>query len=109
MNAEHDEFPIGGISPHGGELVNRVLFGQQRQEALARVQSLRRLCLTSAMRLSDLELLAIGAFSPLTGFMVRDDYERVVAEMRLYSDLVWSVPVTLAVTEDEAAGLAEGQ
>jgi ATP sulfurylase len=41
--------------------------------------------------------------------MVKDDYERVVAEMRLYSGLVWSVPVTLAVAEDEAAGLAEGQ
>jgi sulfate adenylyltransferase len=109
VNPAHDEFPIGGIRPHGGELVDRVLFGQQRQEALARAHSLTRLCLTSAMNLSDLELLAVGAFSPLTGFMVKDDYDRVVTEMRLYSGLVWSVPVTLAVTEDEAAGLAEGQ
>jgi sulfate adenylyltransferase len=61
------------------------------------------------MNLSDLELLATGAFSPLTGFMVKEDYERVVREMRLYSGLIWSVPVTLALTEDEAANISEGQ
>jgi len=109
MDTLDKEFPIGGIAPHGGELINRVLTGKEREEALAQAHELKGLQLKSSINLSDLELLAIGAFSPLTGFMVRDDYDRVVQEMRLYSGLVWSVPVTLAVAEDEAAGIAEGQ
>jgi len=109
MNASDEKFPIGGIKPHGGELVNRVLSGEEREEALARAQTLDRLQLKSLVNLSDLELLAIGAFSPLTGFMVKQDYDRVVEEMHLYSGLIWSIPVTLAVTEEEAASISEGQ
>jgi sulfate adenylyltransferase len=109
MNASDEKFPIGGIKPHGGELVNRVLSGEEREEALARAQTLNGLQLNSLVNLSDLELLAVGTFSPLTGFMVKQDYDRVVEEMHLYGGLVWSIPVTLAVTEDEAASISEGQ
>ncbi len=109
MNVSDEKFPIGGIKPHGGELVNRVLSGEEREEALARAQTLDGLQLNSLVNLSDLELLAIGTFSPLTGFMVKQDYDRVVEEMHLYGGLVWSIPVTLAVTEDEAASISEGQ
>jgi sulfate adenylyltransferase len=110
MNASNnEEFPIGGIKPHGGELVNRVLSGEEREEATARAQTLTGLQLKSLVNLSDLELLATGAFSPLTGFMVKQDYDCVVEEMHLYSGLIWSIPVTLAVTEDEAASISEGQ
>ena len=109
MSTSNEEYPIGGIAPHGGELVDRVLIGEEREEALARARGLKRLQLTSLMNLSDLELLANGAFSPLTGFMVKEDYSRVVEEMRLYSGLVWSVPVTLAVEDSEAAEIGEGQ
>jgi sulfate adenylyltransferase len=109
MNASDEKFPIGGIKPHGGELVNRILSGEEREEALARAQTLNGLQLKSLVNLSDLELLAIGAFSPLTGFMVKQDYDRVAEEMHLYSGLIWSIPVTLAVTEDEAASISEGQ
>jgi ATP sulfurylase len=61
------------------------------------------------MGLSDLELIAIGALSPLNGFMRKADYDRCVAEMRLASGVVWSVPVTLAVGEDLACRIEEGQ
>jgi sulfate adenylyltransferase len=107
--SKNDEFPIGGIKPHGGELINRVLSGEEREEATARAQTLTGLQLKSLVNLSDLELLATGAFSPLTGFMVKQDYDRVVEEMHLYSGLIWSIPVTLAVTEDEVASISEGQ
>jgi len=103
------EFPIGGIKPHGGALVNRVLTGEAREEALARVPGLKGLPLKSLMNLSDLELLATGVLSPLTGFMLKQDYDRVVQEMRLYSGLIWTIPVTLALTEDEASDIREGQ
>jgi sulfate adenylyltransferase len=109
MDIAHEEFPIGGIKPHGGELVNRVFTGEEREEALAQAQTLKGLQLQSLLSLSDLELLAIGALSPLIGFMVKEDYDRVVEDMHLANGLVWSIPVTLAVTEDEAAEIGEGE
>ena len=83
MNTPNEDFPIGGIKPHGEELANRVLTGEIREEALDRAQTLRRLQLESMLSRSDLELLATGTFSPLNGFMVKEDYDRVVQEMRL--------------------------
>jgi sulfate adenylyltransferase len=78
------------IKPHGGSLVDRT---GERPEG---VDALERLELTSR-ELSDLELLANGALSPLEGFMGREDYERVLEEMRLANGLVWALPVCLAV------------
>jgi sulfate adenylyltransferase len=80
------------IKPHGGELVDRT---GDRPEG---VDSLERLTPTSR-ELSDLELLAVGALSPLEGFMGRADYERVLEEMRLESGLVWALPVCLSVDD----------
>lgn len=98
---------IGPI-PHGGTLVNRVLRGEMRAAMLARAQTFKTIPL-SPMATSDLELMAIGAFSPLTGFMNQRDYECVVTEMRLSSGLVWSVPVTLPVEAELAQTLKPGE
>jgi sulfate adenylyltransferase len=78
------------IKPHGGSLVDRT---GERPEG---VDTLERLTLTSR-EVSDLDMLASGALSPLEGFMGQDDYERVVSEMRLASGLPWALPVCLAV------------
>ena len=80
------------IAPHGGLLVDRT---GERPEG---VDQLERVTLTSR-EVSDLDMLACGALSPLVGFMGREDYERVVEEMRLASGLVWALPVCLAVPE----------
>ena len=58
--------------------------------------------------LSDLEMIAIGGFSPLNGFMDKDDYESVVVDMRLKNGLPWSIPVTLSVSEEVADSIKEG-
>lgn len=97
-----------GIDPHGGTLVDRVLRGEARQAAREQGQGLLKVRL-SKMNLSDLELVATGAYSPLTGFMVQSDYQRVVREMRLGSGLIWSIPITLALGDEEVAGIDEGQ
>jgi sulfate adenylyltransferase len=94
--------------PHGGQLVNRMLRGQMRQAVRERAEHLQKIELTP-MNLSDLELIAIGAMSPLTGFMGQADYERVVSEMRLSNNLLWSIPVTLAVDTETAAAIHPGQ
>ncbi len=99
---------VTGILPHGGTLVNRVLRGEVGKAVAERAQSLPRIALDST-RMSDLELIATGALSPLTGFMGQVDYEKVVREMRLASNLVWTIPVVLPVSRELAATLAEGQ
>ena len=91
--------------PHGGNLVNRVLEGKERDLWLARAETLRRVELNSR-QLSDVYLIAIGAFSPLEGFMGRRDYESVLAEERLSNGLPWTVPITLAVTPEQAKQLS---
>jgi sulfate adenylyltransferase len=78
------------IRPHGGELVAAV---GERPEGVDGLEILP----LSARELADLDMLASGALSPLTGFMGREDYERVVDEMRLASGLPWALPVCLAV------------
>jgi sulfate adenylyltransferase len=78
------------ISPHGGKLVDRT--GPAPDD----LDPLETIALTPR-ELSDLDMLACGALSPLEGFMGRADYERVVEEMRLASGLPWALPVCLAV------------
>jgi sulfate adenylyltransferase len=102
------ERDVPGIRPHGGTLVDRILRGSARESALERARSLPRIAL-SPTAVSDLEMIAVGAFSPLTGFLGQADYERVVAEMHLENGLPWSMPITLAVSEEGASTLREGQ
>jgi sulfate adenylyltransferase len=85
----------GLIRPHGGELVERM---GERPEGVEGLETVR---LTSR-ELSDLDMLASGALSPLTGFMGREDYERILEEMRLSSGLPWALPVCLAVEQAPA-------
>jgi sulfate adenylyltransferase len=88
------------IRPHGGKLINRVLQGHEREQLLERAAQMPNVTLNSR-QLSDVELIAIGAFSPLTGFMGRKDYENVVNNQRLENGLPWTIPVTLAITQEE--------
>ncbi|MFW6264465.1 MAG: sulfate adenylyltransferase [Cyanobacteriota bacterium] len=98
---------VDGIAPHGGQLINRIATPSERDEFLAQADSLPRIQLDERAT-SDLVMIAIGGFSPLNGFMEQDDYEKVVADMRLVNGLPWSVPITLSVTEEEAEPLKEG-
>ena len=95
------------IAPHGGILVNRIATLDQRQEFFDKAESLPRVQL-SDRSISDLQMIAIGALSPLKGFMNEADYRSVVKQMRLSNGLPWSVPITLSVTEAVADTLKEG-
>jgi sulfate adenylyltransferase len=95
------------IAPHGGTLVDRTVPPPERdrlERAAAQMPALR----LDRRALSDLEMIVIGGFSPLEGFMEEPDYERVVADMRLANGLPWSIPVTLAASEDDGRRLTPG-
>lgn len=96
------------IAPHGGTLINRVATPEQQQKYVESSSHLRRIRL-SERSFSDLELIAVGGFSPLTGFMGSDDYHGVVETMRLKNGLVWSIPITLPVSAELADTLEIGE
>lgn len=65
------------IRPHGGTLVNRVVEGKEREELLQLAREYKAIAVNT-WTLSDLDLIAVGAFSPLTGFLNEQDYHSVV-------------------------------
>ena len=89
------------ISPHGGELVNRMLRGPERDFWLEKAKTLPAITIDKRS-LSDVEMIAVGAMSPLEGFMCREDYNSVVEYMRFETGLPWSLPIVLGVSRDEA-------
>lgn len=99
---------MGLSTPHGGQLVNRMLTGEARQKALTRAADLKKVILNE-VNISDLELIATGVASPLTGFMGAADYQSVVEKMHLANGLVWSIPVTLPVSRTQAEAIRVGE
>jgi len=92
---------------HGGPLVD-LLVTRPEADALRQRAASLPLVRLSARSLSDLELLAVGGYSPLTGFMTEPDYRSVVSDMHLASRVPWPMPITLAVSTADADAIAEG-
>jgi sulfate adenylyltransferase len=90
------------IAPHGGTLINRVVEGDERDSLLAKAAGLPVVTLNSR-EASDLEMIAVGAMSPLEGFMNEADYNGVVEDMHLASGVAWPLPVVLTTKEGETA------
>lgn len=92
------------IAPHGGTLVINLADDAEREALLKRAGSLPQLVIGSR-QLADLEMLANGAYSPLSGFMGRADYLSVVNDMHLNNGLPWSIPIVLPIQAEQAANL----
>jgi len=93
---------MGESVPHGGKLVNRTDVDFSKE-------NIRNFVEIGKLELSDLELIANGAYSPLEGFMGKEDYHSVVQHMRLSGGLPWSIPITLAVDYGKAKQLRIGE
>ncbi|MDQ6748573.1 MAG: sulfate adenylyltransferase [Candidatus Dormibacteraeota bacterium] len=106
-NLEHIGHHVHGATPHGGELKIRLASPGRARELEAEAATLPAVDLDS-WAVSDLELLAGGALSPLTGFMGDEDMRSVRDRLRLSDGLVWSVPIMLPVTAEQAAALKAG-
>ncbi len=89
------------LQPHGGRLVQA--FNPEKD-----VTHINKVIELDAIALNDLELIAIGGYSPVEGFLTQEDYESVVKYTRLASGVVWSIPITLPVVKDVAATLQPG-
>lgn len=95
------------VPPHGGELTPRLVPADQVADRMAAAAGLKQLRIGSR-EVSDLLMIGMGAFSPLTGFMTKADYESVVGDMHLSNGTLWPVPITLAVSEETAAEIKDG-
>jgi len=93
---------VMSLAPHGGTLVNRVNESYD-------VSSIQKEIELDLISFADLELIGIGAYSPIEGFFNEKDYESVVENMRLSSGVVWSLPITLPVDSQKAAELSVGE
>ena len=96
------------IPPHGPKLVDRVLDDAQRRDVLEKTKGLPHVRLDEGS-ISDVENIATGVFSPLAGFMGREDFHHVLNEMRLSNDIPWTIPIVLDVDKGEAARLKAGR
>ncbi|MET1160536.1 MAG: sulfate adenylyltransferase [Thermoprotei archaeon] len=92
--------------PHGGKLVNRVVTGKRREHLLEEARELPSIDI-SYERAVDVMDIAHGVFSPLEGFLTREDYENVLHDMRLSNDLPWTIPIVLDVNRSEITGVKE--
>ena len=95
------------IAPHGGTLVDLIVDEDRARELKEASRDFPSWDLT-ARQICDLELLMNGAFSPLTGFMTREDYAPVCSDMRLADGTLWPMPITLDVSEEFASGVSVG-
>jgi sulfate adenylyltransferase len=92
--------------PYGGKLVDLIVSDERAAEMKATVKDFASITLDER-GLCDLELLAVGGFSPLSTFLTKADYERTVGEMRLADGTLWPLPVVLPVQPGD--GVAEGK
>jgi sulfate adenylyltransferase len=95
------------VSPHGGTLVSRFVEASAAQALRDEAATLPRIEL-SAKQACDLEMIAIGAFSPLTGFVNEADFRSICTDMRLADGTLWPIPATLAVDDEVKNSLTQG-
>jgi len=96
------------VHPHGGTLIQLLLTEDSRKKALEKAKTLKQI-VVSSWTLSDIEMLAIGAYSPLTGFMNQEEYLSVLDKMRLPRGTVWTLPITLPIEKEIAQTIKEGE
>jgi len=85
--------------PHGGKLVDQILKGKEREEALERAKHLPKIMVDMEAVIT-LEMIATGVLSPNEGFMNEDDYNSVLSDGRLKNGLIWPVPLSFAPVGD---------
>lgn len=99
------------VAPHGSPALKALLVeGKERQEALEKAKRLKKVPMTSRES-SDLIMMGIGAFTPLEGFMGRDDWKGCCDDYKLpsKSGLFWPIPITLSASQDDAKAVAIGE
>ena len=87
------------INPHGGKLVNKIATEEEKEQLLEKIKSLTKIVIPDRY-VSDCEMIANGGFSPLEGFMCKEDAENVINNLHLKNGLIWSIPIVLPIPQE---------
>ncbi|MDY6777642.1 MAG: sulfate adenylyltransferase, partial [Candidatus Nanohaloarchaea archaeon] len=96
------------IAPHGGRLVDRTVSDRKRERLLNEASELPSIQIDQPL-VKDLQNIADGRYSPLTGFLNQNNFRKVVRDKTLEDGTVWTVPITLDIDDDKAEELEEGE
>ncbi len=96
------------IEAHGGKLIDRIM-SNDRKEQILKDQEKYYSIIIEDETVKDVENIAYGTFSPLTGFMDKDDLDSVVNNMTLASGVAWTIPILLDISKEKANKIHEGQ
>ena len=97
------------VPPHGGDELKPLIYPEaERPDELKRAEGLKKIPMTSR-ETSDVIMLAMGAYTPLSGFMGEADWRGCCEEMKLPDGLFWPIPVTLSADKELAGGIGIGE
>ncbi len=94
--------------PHGGTLINRMATGDKKERLQEEAEEMKSLTLNSELR-KDIHNIAHGVYSPLKGFLCKEDFDSVLEHSRLSDDVPWTLPIIYDVPEEKAEELDEGE
>jgi sulfate adenylyltransferase len=95
------------ITPHGGTLINRITQGEENEELIKQAQKFFKINIQDRF-VSDCEMIAIGGFSPLTGFMDKNTAVSVIEKMELPGGIIWSIPILLPISKSDHSKIKKG-
>lgn len=95
------------IKPHGGTLINRIAKGKEKDELIKQAQKFYKINIQDRF-VSDCEMIAIGGFSPLSGFMDKDTAISVIEKMELPGGTIWSIPILLPISKSDKSKIKNG-
>lgn len=95
------------IEPHGGTLINQIAKGKEKEELIKQAQKFYKINIQDRF-VSDCEMIAIGGFSPLTGFMDKDTAISVIEKMKLPGGIIWSIPILLPISKSDKSKIKNG-
>ncbi|OVE78354.1 sulfate adenylyltransferase, partial [bacterium F11] len=96
------------ISAHGGTLINRLVPADKTASVIEEAKNYPQIPIGPRLH-ADIEMIGIGGFSPLEGFLPSDDYQSVLSNIRLSNGLIWPIPITLDVDQTVMKKLNVGQ
>jgi len=95
------------LKPHGGTLINRIAKGKEKEELIKQAREYYKINIQDRF-ISDCEMIAIGGFSPLTGFMDKNMAISVIEKMKLPGGTIWSIPILLPISKSDKSKIENG-
>jgi len=95
------------LEPHGGTLINRIAKGKEKEELIKQAREYYKINIQDRF-VSDCEMIAIGGFSPLTGFMDKNTAISVIEKMELPGGIIWSIPILLPISKSDHSKIKNG-